>query len=346
MVGNGSGRVYLPASCDQTKAAEDRLAKADAAVREVDERRAALAELLEERKKESPPAPADEIAELEKSLRAAEVELLLVKVEQYDARRDLQEARVRDRKKKSPLESAASRVAGITDAASRFADDPLGAMTDMIFGAQAGGWPDGPVYLNVPLDPADFLGQTCSLRVSRDLADEPEPYSARYLTGVVVEIDDLGITVPPGASAAGQRCIRLALAPELTKLALRRDHRVFNEMSALQIVREVLRSAGVYGFAPDIPGVGAALGALSGLVEQIPFVGAAMSDALSGQFIRTLPPVAELGPVVASVLAAACTAVRASKTAPRVDAKSSWSLLRADRAAARRSSSFVNVPIS
>ncbi len=207
----------------------------------------------------------------------------------------------------SPL---AKRVAGIKDAAGRLGSasglgDAIGAVSDIVFGADPTATPDGTVYINVPLDPAQFLGQTLSLRVSREFMTAPSDpasndvpgyaFSARYLTGVVVEMDDLGTRYPKldvglGSTQVGTRYLRLVVMPELARLALRRDHRAFNELHAIAIIREVLRSAGVYGYLPDIPGVGMATDALGDLVSNVPFVGNAAADMLSGQFIKLMPP--------------------------------------------------------
>ncbi|MCB9596996.1 MAG: hypothetical protein H6719_30010 [Sandaracinaceae bacterium] len=208
----------------------------------------------------------------------------------------------------SPL---AKRVAGIKGAADRLSNagglgDAIGAVSDIIFGEDPTATPDGPVYINVPLDPANFLGQTCSLRISREFTAPADPqvnpfdvpgysFSARYLTGVVTEMDDLGLRQQKLAPGIGStevqtRWIRLVLRPQMAKLALRRDYRVFNELNAIAIVREVFRSAGVYGFLPDVPGIGMATDALGDLASNIPFVGNAASDAISGQFIKLMPP--------------------------------------------------------
>ncbi|MEZ4336748.1 MAG: contractile injection system protein, VgrG/Pvc8 family, partial [Sandaracinaceae bacterium] len=207
----------------------------------------------------------------------------------------------------SPL---AKRVAGIKDATDRLKNadslgDAIGAVSDIVFGAEESPTPDGPVYINIPLDPANFLGQTMSLRVSREFQTAPDSdhpndvtgysFSARYLTGVVVEMDDLGTRLPKlppgiGSTQVATRHLRLVVMPELAKLSLRRDHRVFNRMHAISIVREVFRSAGVYGALPDIPGVGMATDALGDLASNIPFVGNTIADGLSGQFVQLMPP--------------------------------------------------------
>lgn len=300
---------------DAIRDSEVALAAREAELREEQERRDQLQQLLDEANERG--APAAEIADLTSRLAAAQQDVASKTAEVNAARQDLAGRRTRNRKKKSGAAAVAERITGITDAVGRLGSDPLGALSDIVGGAdRKGGWPDGPVYRNVPLDPADFLGQTLSLRVSREFQTNPpanrprdvagHAWTARYVTGVVVEMQDLGVRTPfatnprapaPAPTAPGQRWIRLVIQPELAKLALRRDHRAFNRMSALEIVREVFRSAGVYGFLPDLPGVGVATDWASGLVEKIPFVGGAMSDAISGQFIRTIPPPGNLGPI-------------------------------------------------
>ncbi|MBZ0121468.1 MAG: hypothetical protein K8H88_31015, partial [Sandaracinaceae bacterium] len=270
---------------------EDQLAEDEARLKEVEAERDDYAAKV--RQAEALGLPEEEIQKRKGALFIAELAVQAQKRAVEDARAQLQAARVQARKKRSPAAKVADRIRDAKDAFGRLEDDPLGAMNDLIFGEGKQGWPDGPVYRNVPLDPADFLGQTASLRISRELPADPYPYSARYLTGVVVEMEDLGqrSNAPQGTT----RTIRLVLAPELAKLAWRRDHRVFQDMPALHIVREVLRSAGVYGFLPGLPGVGLATDALGSLVEQIPFVGSTLSDTISGQHIRTMPPSRAVG---------------------------------------------------
>ncbi|MGE0790505.1 MAG: type VI secretion system Vgr family protein [Sandaracinaceae bacterium] len=185
------------------------------------------------------------------------------------------------------------------------AEDAFGAISDMVFGGGDGGpSTEDKVFANIAIDPSVFLGQTCSIRVSREFAANAVfaagssdaagyTYSARYLTGVVVEMEDLGVRRPKsvaGFNGVSQRYVRIVVRPELAKLALRKNHRVFNEMRALAIVREVFRSAGVYGFLPDIPGVGLATNAIAQGVSNLPVLGNAMGDALSGQYIKLIPP--------------------------------------------------------
>jgi type VI secretion system secreted protein VgrG len=125
------------------------------------------------------------------------------------------------------------------------------------------------------------------VRMAREI--DPDVYSSRWVTGIVAEFDDLGI-VQPQTATTSDRLIRIVIIPSLARLAVRRDCRVFQDLSALEIVREVFRAAGVYGFLPDIPGVAEATNFVSDLVEKIPVVGGAVSDALSGQYIRMMPP--------------------------------------------------------
>ncbi len=141
---------------------------------------------------------------------------------------------------------------------------------------------------NVRIDPAVFLGATCSFCLTRELGDDPYPYVKRWVTGVVSEFTDLGHW--RDANIPATRAIRIVIVPELWKLSLRKDCRVFQDMHALEIMREVFRGAGVYGFMPDVPGVGSALDAITDVVSSIPVVGGAAAGALSGQFVKTLLP--------------------------------------------------------
>jgi Rhs element Vgr protein len=294
---------------------EAALAAAEADRDEAYERLDQLEELLAEaQKRRDPPATAAELAALQGRVDDAKADVASKQSAVDAAKRAVAARRAQSRRKRSGAGGIAERASGIADAVSRLGSDPVGALGDILTGTDRGGWPDGPVYVNVPLDPADFLGQTLSLRVSREFTSAPASpqsndvpgvsFTARYLTGVVTELQDLGVRQPPlpaGATppppGSSSRLVRLVLRPELAKLALRRDHRAFNAMSALEIVREVFRSAGIYGLLPDVPGVGAATNFLGGLAEKIPYVGGAVSDAIAGQFIRTIPPAGQRGPM-------------------------------------------------
>lgn len=284
------------------QAAEDELAYVRDEIKQLEEDLAAA--------QAESPQDAQKIAYLQKRLTDARAHERAAITKVQTARTAAAKSRAKARDDRSPL---GDRVSGIKGAIDRLkspkdALDAIGAATDLVFGGAKKGYPDAPVFVNVPLDPADFLGQTVSVRVSREFlgptgtaSDQVNyPYSARYLTGVVVEMRDLGVRRAYGLQPAspppdGQRFIKLVVMPELSKLALRRDHRVFQKVNALQIVREVFRSAGVYGFLPDVPLIGEAMGGLSAAAGYIPFVGSAMGDAISGQFIRTIPPTTQIG---------------------------------------------------
>jgi len=300
------------------KAAEADLEAKEADLAEKREYAAMLRELLADRQAATPPAGAAEVAQLNTQIAAADQAVQRSLVIRNAAQQKLDRERVKARKAESNTTAVAKRIDGIKGATDNLAaaikgnpgassvEDAIGALAEEVMSGGEEGRPDGTVYVNVPLDPADFLGQTCSLRVSREFMS-PAPvsrpfdvpghsFTARYLTGVVVEMEDLGTRVPPGGMdsapgvSAGSRWLRIVLQPELAKLSLRKDHRVFNEMTPLEIIREVFRSAGVYGFLPDIPGVGFATNMISEGLSHIPFVGNAMGDALTGQFILMMPP--------------------------------------------------------
>jgi type VI secretion system VgrG family protein len=296
---------------DESAAKEKELQAKEAELVEVRDEIKQLDDDLAAAQAESPQDP-QRIAGIQSRLTNARNEEQRILTELQTLRADAARLRARSRDDKSAI---GDRVGAVTSGIDKFNDatDTLGkiaAIGEMVFGGEKKAYPDAPVFVNVPLDPADFLGQTVSVRVTREFmtagnpATNPNditgyPFSARYLTGVVVEMRDLGVRKPPQQpptrAATPTRFLKLVLMPELAKLSLRRDHRVFQKVNALQIVREILRKAGVYGFLPDIPLVGEALGGLSSLAGNIPFVGSAMGDALAGQFIRTIPPPSKLG---------------------------------------------------
>lgn len=194
----------------------------------------------------------------------------------------------------------------VVDKLSGLGDDPsnaldlLGDAADALMGGDESKGGVAP-KINIPLDPAEFLNKTASVLVTREFMNDPYAYAKRWLTGVVSEFNDYGHYRMPGVPRA-IRLIRVVIVPSLEKLALRRNKRIFSDMTALEIVREVFRAAGVYGFLPDLPGVGAATGALGGLAQDLGnaigsassavggAVGGALSSAISGQFIKTIPP--------------------------------------------------------
>ena len=177
------------------------------------------------------------------------------------------------------------------------ASDPLGAGMDMLTGKRDGN-PEAHTYINIPIDPRNFLGQTCSLRITREFDTDASlfeieagyPYVTRWVTGIVTEMDDLGIRLPTGINRS-RRFIRLVIEPSLARLRLRRDCRIFHELNTIEIVRRVCRDAGIYGLLPDLPGVSTATEGIAKGVGYVPGAGNVLGDAHSGQFIRTLPPI-------------------------------------------------------
>jgi len=98
--------------------------------------------------------------------------------------------------------------------------------------------------------PERWLGQTATLELERG----PQ---LRRVHGVVRRLEDLG-------STGTHRYARLTVVPALWLLSQRVDSRIFQEMPVVAIVREVLRTAGVY------QGEGALVipGALDGLAPR------------------------------------------------------------------------------
>ena len=118
--------------------------------------------------------------------------------------------------------------------------------------SQADGSPaEQAPQIGVPLDPANFLNQPFSIGFSRRNKDG-KAVVERWLTGVVSEFEDLGGTLVPQKGQSpkgvndGDRFVNLVVVPSLWKLALRRDCRIFQDMNAIAIVREVFETAGVY----------------------------------------------------------------------------------------------------
>lgn len=201
-------------------------------------------------------------------------------------------------------QNLANQVAAINDV-----DDVMAIADGLMGGGGAGTGTDGPVpNINLPLDPALFLNQPISISVSRDLADQgtksnaPDiyryPWVKRWVTGIVTEFQDLGVgRGPPPANAFANpaaeglvRAVRIVVRPSLYKLALRKNHRCWQDYTALEIVHEVLREAGIYGLLPAVPGASLVTGAVSEALDGIPAVGSALASTASGQKIKLVPP--------------------------------------------------------
>lgn len=173
-------------------------------------------------------------------------------------------------------------------------DDPSRALG--LLGGEAASPGGVAPKINIPLDPAEFLDKTVSVSLTRELPEDVEryPYARRWLTGIVSEFTDLGVR--HGASVqTSTRAIRVVIVPSLWKLGLRKDCRVFTDLNAIDVVREVLREAGLYGLLPALPGVGAATDAIAGAVSSAVSgisgtAASAAGDLLSGQFVKTRPP--------------------------------------------------------
>ena len=82
------------------------------------------------------------------------------------------------------------------------------------------------------VSPPRLLGAAAALTLTRGSL-------RRRFVGVVAAVEDKGVT-------SDQRVVELTVVPSLWLLGQRSDRRVFQDADALSIVREVLRSAGIY----------------------------------------------------------------------------------------------------
>ncbi|MCB9596995.1 MAG: type VI secretion system tip protein VgrG [Sandaracinaceae bacterium] len=97
--------------------------------------------------------------------------------------------------------------------------------------------------------PGVFLDKLYSVLVTR-VGPGNTPLTGRWVTGLVTEFEDLGLT------SNGRRLVRLVIEPQLARLSLRTNHRVFEQMTAMQIVKKIFDEALIYtaDFVP--PGLG------------------------------------------------------------------------------------------
>ncbi|MCC7538093.1 MAG: phage late control D family protein, partial [Deltaproteobacteria bacterium] len=192
--------------------------------------------------------------------------------------------------------------------------DEVGDLVDIASGlipGDSGPGTDGPVpQINIPLDPKVFLNQTISVAISRDFGDQstknsaPDlyryPFVKRWITGVITEFEDLGVLRGPASAAVIQagglaaegfaRAVHVVVEPSLAKLRLRKNHRIWTDYTALEVVQSVLREASIYGLLPAIPGATLVTDGLTEVVDGIPFAGDALASTASGQKIKFVPP--------------------------------------------------------
>lgn len=81
-------------------------------------------------------------------------------------------------------------------------------------------------------EPDAMLGRTCVFTMTRESL-------TRRLCGIVRRVEDSGTT-------AGKRLVRVLVVPQLWLLSQRRDIRIFQDMTAVDVVRRVLDDAGLY----------------------------------------------------------------------------------------------------
>ncbi len=88
---------------------------------------------------------------------------------------------------------------------------------------------------------SDYLGAFARFSLARRFDDDHFTLNERWFSGRVTEVEDLGYD-----PARRVRRVRLTIRPHLAQLALRRRHRAFKHMNAVQIVRQLLTEHGIY----------------------------------------------------------------------------------------------------
>ena len=102
------------------------------------------------------------------------------------------------------------------------------------------------VNSDVFADPTRMVNQTCSFAMRR--ADH-----TRYLRGLVRRVEEMG-------TLGGRRLARVIIVPALWALSQRVNNRVFQNVTSVDVAKEIFRGAGIYqGAAYDDAGVQATL---------------------------------------------------------------------------------------
>jgi type VI secretion system secreted protein VgrG len=96
-----------------------------------------------------------------------------------------------------------------------------------------------------PPRPEEFVGTFRSFRIARR-GDAEELLHGRWVSGVVDEMEDLGFL------ASYYRMIRVVIVPQLKVLAYRSGCRIYQDKTTLDVVREVVERAGIYGQGIEI----------------------------------------------------------------------------------------------
>jgi len=87
----------------------------------------------------------------------------------------------------------------------------------------------------------DYLGAFARLSLARRFDDDHFTLNERWFSGRVTAFEDLGYDPQRRV-----RRMRLTIRPHLHQLSLRRRHRAFEELNAVQIVRRILEEHGIY----------------------------------------------------------------------------------------------------
>lgn len=88
--------------------------------------------------------------------------------------------------------------------------------------------------------PGTFLDKFRSVLIRRLGTGGTAPLHGRWVSGLITEYEDLGVF------GTNRRAIRIVIEPQLARLSLRRNHRIFQGLDAIAIVREIFGEAKVY----------------------------------------------------------------------------------------------------
>ncbi len=84
-----------------------------------------------------------------------------------------------------------------------------------------------------PVHPEDMVGQRAQVEIERGEHDR------HFVVGIIAAAEDVGAT-------AGHQIARVRIVPDLWRLSQRSHFRIFQDLDALEILKDVLKDAGIY----------------------------------------------------------------------------------------------------
>jgi type VI secretion system secreted protein VgrG len=122
----------------------------------------------------------------------------------------------------------------------QFNDTPTSI--DDLFGIPTNSW--NP---ELAPSPAAFLMGFRSVLIRRMGAGGTTPLHGRWVSGVITEYEDLGVF------GSNRRAVKIVIEPQLAILGLRKNHRIFTGLTAMEIVKQLFGEAGIYGTNFEAP---------------------------------------------------------------------------------------------